>query len=78
MKCLAAGVGGYDTSGDAEDVLALCRHLKLTDAGPILEIAGQFYPDTGIPVKTRYFVQELSPPRPTTLDSHEPVRANHG
>ena len=62
MKCLAARVGGYDTSGDAEDVLALCRHLKLTDAGAILEIVGQFYPDTRIPVKTRYFVEELFPP----------------
>ena len=61
MKCLAARVGGYDTSGDAEDVLTLCRHLKLTNARAILEIVGRFYPDTRIPVKTRYFVEELFP-----------------
>lgn len=61
MKCLAARVGGYDTSADAADVLALCRHLQLTEANAILEIVGHFYPDTRIPVKTRYFVEELFP-----------------
>ncbi len=62
MKCLAARVGGYDTSGDATDVKVLCRHLKLTTASDILEIVGKYYPDARIPVKTRYFVEELFPP----------------
>jgi hypothetical protein len=60
MKCLAARVGGYDLTSDADDVLTLCRHLKLKNADEILGIVSRFYPDSAIQPKTRYFVQELS------------------
>ena len=59
MKCLAARVGGYDAPKDREDVLVLCRHLGLREASAVLQIVGEFYPDSQIPVKTRFFVEEL-------------------
>lgn len=59
MKCLAARVGGYDAPKDREDVKVLCHHLKLSSADAILAIVSEFYPDTQIPVKTRFFVEEL-------------------
>jgi hypothetical protein len=61
MKCLAARVGGYDTAGDTGDVLMLCRHLQLNEAKEILAVVSHFYPDTFVPVKTRFFVEELFP-----------------
>lgn len=59
MKCLAARVGGYDAPKDGEDVRLLCRHLGLSDPAAILQIVAEFYPDSQIPVKTRFFVEEL-------------------
>lgn len=59
MKCLAARVGGYDAPKDYEDVTVLCKHLGLRDAEAILHIVSEFYPDSQIPVKTRFFVEEL-------------------
>lgn len=60
MKCLAARVGGYDAPKDREDVLLLCRHLSLNSANAILGIVTEFYPEAQIPVKTRFFVEELA------------------
>jgi hypothetical protein len=59
MKCLAARTGDLDERGDREDVLTLCRHLCLSKAADVLGIVGRFYPDSTVPAKTRYFVEEL-------------------
>lgn len=59
MKCLAARAGGLDDRGDRDDVLTLCRHLHLNDAAEVLAIVAKYYPDSAVPVKTRYFVTEL-------------------
>lgn len=60
MKCMAARVTGYDTSGDAQDILTLCRHLGLASADAILDVVSDFYPDAQVLPKTRYFVEELA------------------
>ena len=59
MKCLAVRTGGYDTSGDRDDVMILCRHLSIRDAGEILDIVSRYYPESSIAVKTRYFVEDI-------------------
>jgi hypothetical protein len=59
MKCLAARAGGLEDHGDRDDVLTLCRHLRLSDAAEVLAIVARYYPETSVPAKTRYFVAEL-------------------
>lgn len=60
MKCLAARSDIFDDSQDRGDVLALLRHLNLKDAASILAIVQQFYPESQLSVKTRYFVEEVA------------------
>ncbi|MBI5772922.1 MAG: hypothetical protein HZA89_04150 [Verrucomicrobia bacterium] len=60
MKCMAARLGG--TAGepsDVSDITFLLRHLKLKSAKETLDLVGQYYPASRIPVKTQYLVEGL-------------------
>lgn len=59
MKCLAARTAGYDGSSDQEDVITLVKHLGLKSAPEVLEIVCNYYPESKLSPKTRYFVEEL-------------------
>jgi hypothetical protein len=60
MKCMAARLGG--TAGEPSDVVDirfLIRHLGLTSAGQVLDLAAQYYPANRIPVRTQYLIEGL-------------------
>ena len=60
MKCMAARLGG--TTGepsDIPDIIFLIRHLRLPSAREVLDLVGQYYPASRIPVKTQYLVEGL-------------------
>lgn len=59
MKCLASRVAGYDGAGDRDDILRLCEELGLRESDAVLEIVATYYPETMIPAKTRFFVEEI-------------------
>jgi len=60
MKCMAARMGG--TSGeqsDVGDIVFLIRQLQLKSAQVVLDLVGQYYPASRIPVKTQYLIEGL-------------------
>lgn len=60
MKCMAARLGG--TSGeptDVPDIVVLIQHLQLRSSREVLDLVGQYYPASRIPVKTQYLVEGL-------------------
>jgi hypothetical protein len=60
MKCMAARIGGTtDEPSDVADIVFLIRHLKLKSAKEVLDLVGQYYPASRIPVKTQYLVEGL-------------------
>ncbi len=60
MKCMAARLGGPGGEGsDVGDIVFLIRHLRLRSAAAVLEIVGQYYPASRIPVKTQYLIEGL-------------------
>jgi len=60
MKCMAARIGGTtDEPSDVVDIIFLIRHLKLKSAREVLDLVGQYYPASRIPVKTQYLVEGL-------------------
>jgi hypothetical protein len=60
MKCMAARIGGTtDEPSDVSDIIFLIRHLKLKSAKEVLDLVGQYYPASRIPVKTQYLVEGL-------------------
>ena len=60
MKCMAARVGGgVDEPSDVADIIFLIRRLKLGSAKEVLDLVGQYYPASRIPVKTQYLVEGL-------------------
>jgi hypothetical protein len=60
MKCMAARIGGTtDEPSDVADIIFLIRHLKLKSAKEVLDLVGQYYPASRIPVKTQYLVEGL-------------------
>jgi hypothetical protein len=60
MKCMAARLGGAGGEpSDLADIAFLIRHLKLKSAKAVLDLVGQYYPASGIPVKTQYVVEGL-------------------
>jgi hypothetical protein len=60
MKCMAARIGGTtDEPSDVADTVFLIRHLKLKSAKEVLDLVGQYYPASRIPVKTQYLVEGL-------------------
>jgi hypothetical protein len=60
MKCMAARLGGTaGESTDIPDITFLIRHLHLGSAREVLDLVGQYYPSSRIPVKTQYLVEGL-------------------
>lgn len=60
MKCMAARIGGTtDEPTDVADIIFLTRHLKLKSASEVLDLVGQYYPASRIPIKTQYLVEGL-------------------
>jgi len=60
MKCMAARLGGAaDEPSDVADIAFLIRHLKLASAKEALDLVGQYYPASQIPVKTQFLVEGL-------------------
>ncbi|HVU27772.1 MAG TPA: hypothetical protein VHG71_08575 [Verrucomicrobiae bacterium] len=60
MKCMAARIGGTENEpSDVADIGFLIRHLKLKTAKEVLDLVGQYYPASRIPVKTQYLVEGL-------------------
>ena len=60
MKCMAARIGGTaDEPSDIADIRFLIRHLGLNSAKETLDLVGQYYPASRIPVKTQYLVEGL-------------------
>ena len=55
MKCISAR---YD-SFDKDDLVFLVNNLRLKSANEVFSIVMKFYPEQKIPVKTRFFVEEL-------------------
>jgi hypothetical protein len=60
MKCMAARIGGTaEDPSDVADIVFLIRHLKLNSATAVLDLVGQYYPASRIPVKTQFLVEGL-------------------
>lgn len=57
MKCISARYDSYDR----DDLIFLISHLKLKSAAEVFSIVIKYYPEKEIPVKTRFFVEELLP-----------------
>jgi len=60
MKCMAARLGSVSGEpSDIPDIVFLIRHLRLRSAREVLDLVGQYYPASRIPVKTQYLVEGL-------------------
>ena len=57
MKSISARYDSYDKT----DLIFLINHLKLKSATSVFEIIMKYYPEKDIPVKTKFFVEELFP-----------------
>ena len=55
MKCISAR---YD-SADRDDVMFLVKHPQFTSPDEVFAIISKYYPNTAVPAKTAFFVQEL-------------------
>ncbi len=55
MKCISARLDTHD----ADDVRFLVEHLGLKRPKEVFKIVEDFYPRNRVPVKTRYFIEEL-------------------
>lgn len=60
MKCMAARIGATKgESSDVSDIIFLIRHLRMRSARDVLDLVGQYYPASRIPVKTQYLIEGL-------------------
>jgi Nucleotidyltransferase of unknown function (DUF6036) len=59
MKCMASRVGGYGERGDITDIKLLCKHLQCKDAEEVFRFILAYYPQSQIPIRTRYFIEEI-------------------
>jgi hypothetical protein len=59
MKCMAARVAEYDTVGDKNDIIHLCKDLGIHTAEEVLSLVEDYYPASRIPVKTQFFIEEI-------------------
>lgn len=59
MKCMAARVAEYDTVGDKNDIIHLCKDLGIYTAEEVMNLVEDYYPTSRIPVKTQFFIQEI-------------------
>lgn len=55
MKCISAR---FD-SKDSDDIIKLCKILKLKRSNEVLEIIQNYYPKNQIPPKTSFFIDEI-------------------
>jgi hypothetical protein len=60
MKCMASRVAGYDTGGDRDDILRLCKELGIAESVRILDVVCAYYPANLIPAKTSFFIEEIA------------------
>jgi hypothetical protein len=59
MKCMAARVAEYDTVGDKHDIIHLCNNLGILSAQQVFAIVEDYYPTSRIPIRTKFFIQEI-------------------
>ncbi len=59
MKCMASRVTGYDTGGDGEDILKLCKELGFSTSEQVLDVVSNYYPAHLILAKTAFFIEEV-------------------
>ena len=59
MKCLASRVADDTTGGDANDVKTLVKHIGLTSPDQVCELVAQYYKESLLPPKVRFFIEEL-------------------
>jgi hypothetical protein len=59
MKCMAARVAEYDTVGDKNDIIHLCKDLGIHTTEDVLNLVEDYYPASRIPVKTQFFIAEI-------------------
>ncbi len=59
MKCMAARVADYDTAGDKNDIIHLCKNLNIETVDEVMNLVEGYYPTSRIPVKTQFFIQEI-------------------
>ncbi len=59
MKCMAARVAEYDTAGDKNDIIHLCKNLGIHTSQEVLNLVEDYYPTSRIPVKTQFFIEEI-------------------
>jgi hypothetical protein len=59
MKCMAARVAEYDTVGDKNDIIHLCKDLGVHTTEEVLNLVEDYYPTSRIPVKTKFFIEEI-------------------
>jgi len=62
MKCMASRVAGYDTGGDGQDILRLCKELGFSTSDQVLDVVSNYYPVHLIPAKTAFFIEEVIEP----------------
>jgi hypothetical protein len=55
MKAISAR---FDTR-DSEDIISLCKILKLKKPEEALELIEKYYPKNQIPAKTSFFIDEI-------------------
>ncbi|MFC1497518.1 hypothetical protein ACFLS1_03470 [Verrucomicrobiota bacterium] len=55
MKCISARFDSYDK----DDLIFLVKHLQIASPDKLFDIVMNYYPEERIPVKTRFFVEEL-------------------
>ncbi len=55
MKSISARYDSYDK----EDLLFLIEHLNLKTSNDVFNIITKYYPEENIPIKTRFFVEEI-------------------
>ena len=59
MKCLASRVASYGARGDLRDIWSLCQHLNLTEVEQVVAVILNYYPESEVSTKARYFVEEI-------------------
>ena len=60
MKCMASRIGAVEgETDDVADIVFLIRHLKLKEAGSVMDIVTAYYPKDKVPVKAQYLVEGL-------------------
>ena len=59
MKCIASRIADYNTVGDKNDIIHLCRELRIETTAEILNLVEDYYPTARIQVKTQYFIEEI-------------------